>query len=529
MLTLPTAMHERAIHSDASGEFDGERSVPLHGTGFVPHALGRYTLRHPLAEGGMAAVYLAQHRGAGSFHKWLAIKLVHSHLTTDTRFVDMFLDEARLAARIEHPNVCAVYDFGESDGSYFLAMEYLHGESLASVVSLAWQRDGLPHEVTAALIADAARGLHAAHELRTPDGTPAEVVHRDVSPQNIFVRYDGIAKVVDFGVARSRERLAERTTTGEVKGKLAYMAPEQLKQQPVDRRADVFALGVVLWEATLGRRLFKRDSEGATVYAVVHDELPPPSQFDPAYPPALERIVMHALERAVDSRYATADAMARDLEAFVASTAKPAGPSRLTAIMRELFAERIDAREQLLLELERSPAPRDGAQPFRETETSRTQRVETREPAAAVAPSGPRRSRSRVVAAVALASIVATGTFVAMQRWFRTPVPASRDATTAPPPASRSATPAADRAPAAGEPNGPSTAAVPAVAATAVPMRGPTETAHAPTHLVRPDRSHPHAGAPAAASPRTAPRAGATAVGLSRSYDAFRNRAATAP
>jgi len=188
----------------------------------------------------MASVYLAQFNAAQGFERWVAVKVVHPHLAKDPRFIRMLLDEARITARVQHPNVCSVVDFGKDDGTCYLVMEYLHGESVATVIRRARKGAGLPWQLACRIMAEACRGLHAAHELRDHDGKALGIVHRDISPQNLFVLYDGVTKVLDFGVAQARNRL-EKTKTGEVKGKLAYMAPEQLLGQTLDRRADIFA------------------------------------------------------------------------------------------------------------------------------------------------------------------------------------------------------------------------------------------------------------------------------------------------
>jgi serine/threonine protein kinase len=313
--------------------------------------LGSYVLRHRLAHGGMAEVYLAQKLGEEGFTKWVAIKVILGHLARDERFVRMFLAEARLAARIDHPNVCAVFDLGQSRGTYFLAMEYLHGQPLSSVMQRAASARGVPVPLAVRIVADAARGLHAAHELRREDGSLAEVIHRDVSPQNIFVLYSGAAKVVDFGIARSNEAVAERTATGELKGKISYMAPEQVRGGPLDRRADIWALGVVLWELLVGRRLFKRDHEVATGFAVLEGPIPAPSTARPGIPPVFDGIVLRALARDRGTRYAQTLDLARDLEAALAELQKTAGHEEIADLMTELFAREQEDRRTLLREL----------------------------------------------------------------------------------------------------------------------------------------------------------------------------------
>ncbi|MEZ4409672.1 MAG: serine/threonine-protein kinase [Polyangiales bacterium] len=313
------------------------------------HRLGRYTLRYRIAQGGMATVYLARLDISGGFAKWVAVKTIHPHIATTPRFVSMFLDEARLAARMNHPNLCTVFDFGESDGTWYIAMEYLHGETLGVLARDGWTRQTPPpYGLVAKVLADAARGLHAAHELKLETGESAGVVHRDVSPENIFVTYDGTAKVVDFGVARSRVQSYDRTATGELKGKVAYMSPEQIRESSIDRRTDIWALGVVLWEVTVGRRLFRRKSDAATVLAVLQDAVPDPRRFRPDYPEGLALVVRRALDRDPSKRFQSALEFARALEQWAAAAGVSTDADEVSSYMRDLFAEQIAVREDLL-------------------------------------------------------------------------------------------------------------------------------------------------------------------------------------
>ncbi len=298
----------------------------------------------------MASVSLARLSTAEGFTKWVAIKTIHPHLAAYPKIVRMFLNEATLAARIDDPNVCSVFDFGEADGVFFLAMEYLHGESLGSMLrrSDVVQRPGLPLSIAARIIADAARGLHAAHELLLDDGRPAGVVHRDVSPQNLFVLYSGVTKVVDFGVARSFEHTGENTSTDEIKGKVAYMSPEQIRAQPLDRRADVWALGVVFWECIAGARLFKGGNGPTTMHTVLEEAIPVPLSPLGDVPPEIAAIIARALSRNVEHRYPTALALARDLEAWLAKSGSAVGPDDVASKMRDLFHDDMVIRDELL-------------------------------------------------------------------------------------------------------------------------------------------------------------------------------------
>lgn len=304
--------------------------------------LGRYVVRFKVAQGGMGAVYLAQLETHAGFRKWVALKTIDERLANDRNFVKMFLAEARLTAKIDHPNVCTVFDFGEEKGTYYLAMEYLAGESLSTLSKRASMGHGVPIPVAAKIIADAARGLHAAHELKLDDGTPANVVHRDISPQNIFVLYDGIAKVVDFGVAYISEGIDR---AGFLAGKKPYMSPEQMRLDPIDRRSDIWSLGVVLWETTVGQRLFRRDSDEAIEEAILREAIPGPRVYNAHYPRELEAIVMKALARDREQRFQTAAEFARAIEQYLATASETAGVDEVRAVMHEYFGDRMQARE----------------------------------------------------------------------------------------------------------------------------------------------------------------------------------------
>ncbi|MBK6459731.1 MAG: serine/threonine protein kinase [Myxococcales bacterium] len=267
-----------------------------------------------LASGGMATVFLARLSSVAGFQRLYAIKRLHPHLQREQEFVDMFLDEARLAARIHHPNVVSILEVGESARGYYLVMEYVEGDTVAHLLARAAQKQTrLPTEVTLRIALDALAGLDAAHELKDDHDQPLQVVHRDVSPQNILIGVDGTTRITDFGVARAAARLTT-TRTGQLKGKLAYMAPEQARGQGVDRRADVFALGIVLWEALAMRRLFKGDGEAETLSRVLNDVVPPLRSIVPTLPSGVEAAVMKALERDPANRFATAAEFADALE-----------------------------------------------------------------------------------------------------------------------------------------------------------------------------------------------------------------------
>lgn len=305
-----------------------------------PKRFGRYRLLGHIADGGMASVHLAQLRTENLFTKWVAMKVVHPNLVGEERFEKMFLTEARLAAQIDHPNVAQVFDCGSVDGVCYLAMEYMSGQTLHALLRAAAEQDiQVPLGVVARVIANTALGLHAAHELRDSDGELLGIVHRDVSPQNVFVLYSGTTKLMDFGIAYAHERESseELTAVGELKGKFAYMSPEQLVKRELDRRSDIFSLGVVLWESACGMRLFKRRTEAETAMAVMACEVPKPSDLLDDFPEELEAIILRALAREPADRYQTTQELAADLERYLASTNETAGTLQVARFVEEVF------------------------------------------------------------------------------------------------------------------------------------------------------------------------------------------------
>lgn len=315
-----------------------------HGTFF----LGRYRVVDEIGIGGMASVFLARMDGPGGFQRWVAIKRIHPHLIEDESFVHMFLDEARIAASISHPNVATVFDLGKTGDSYWIAMEYLHGEPLREIIRRNDElRRPIPPEIAAKITSDAAEGLHSAHELTGKNGEKLNLVHRDVTPHNIFIAYDGNVKVVDFGIAKFSSRMAH-TRTGTLKGKLAYMSPEQVVGEPIDRRTDVFALGVVLWEITTGQRLFRMDNDLETMAKVQECVIPRPSSIVRGYPPELEKIVLKALSKNKDDRFATARDFSRALVEMLMRRGHIVGNEEIKHYMFSVFQERIRDREEHL-------------------------------------------------------------------------------------------------------------------------------------------------------------------------------------
>jgi serine/threonine protein kinase len=278
-----------------------------------PLKLGRYVLHDAIASGGMATVHFGRLQGVGGFQWTVAIKRLHPHLANDAEFVAMFHDEARLASRVQHPNVVQTFDTISETGELFVVMEYVHGESLARLQRDAKTRELLPPlAIVSAIVCGALHGLHAAHEAKSDKGEPLSIVHRDVSPQNIIVGVDGVARVLDFGVAKAKNRL-HATEAGKVKGKLGYMAPEQLRGGRVDRRADVYAAGVVLWELLTGEHLAESDPEG-----MLDGRIAAPSSRVATVPAGVDAIVLRALARDPSRRFDDARQMSRALEAAVA-------------------------------------------------------------------------------------------------------------------------------------------------------------------------------------------------------------------
>ncbi|GAB5543819.1 MAG: hypothetical protein SangKO_035790 [Sandaracinaceae bacterium] len=314
----------------------------------LPLKLGRFTLCEELGAGGMATVYLARMELAAGIERLVALKTIHPHLAKEPPFVDMFLDEARIASHVTHPNVCSTHDFGEVDGVYYLAMEYLLGEPLFDVINRLVERfddiqEVLPY-LAARIIADACEGLHAAHTSRGPGGERLHIVHRDVSPQNLFMTYDGSVKVVDFGCAKAAERVAH-TSTGVMKGKVGYAAPEQLKSdRSVDARADVWALGVCLWETLTLSPLFTRDTAVSTAMSVLQDDIERADDGRDWVPKEIADIVERCLERDKEKRFDSARDLGRALRHFIANSGYTLESAELAEWMDFLFEEQHDER-----------------------------------------------------------------------------------------------------------------------------------------------------------------------------------------
>ena len=320
--------------------------------------MGRYTLVRRLAVGGMAELYLAHQQGAAGFAKLVALKRILPHLAENPTFTKMFLDEARLAAGLDHPNLAHVLDFGEDRGEHFLTMEYVHGRNLLQLLRGAEGAAlGMPTALT--IIRDVARGLHDLHEQRDPSGRAMGLVHRDVSPSNVLVSFDGKVKLTDFGLAKAME-LTTGTRSGAFKGKLGHSSPEQARGEEMDRRSDVFCLGILAYEVTTGARAFSGPNEFAVLGKVARGVYVPPGEIVDGYPPALAQIVDRALKLDVDERYATALEVAEAVEAFATRVDVRLAPEVVATTMAGTFgpAPPIVVPEELqLATTDPDPAP----------------------------------------------------------------------------------------------------------------------------------------------------------------------------
>lgn len=308
-------------------------------SGAAVQRVGAYEVLYELKSGGMGSVLLARRRGPGAFEKLVAIKTIRAELAGAQQVRAMFLDEAAILARLSHPAVATVHDFGEEGGNLYLVMEYVAGVSLYAV-----DDHQPPPAVAAQLVAAAARGLHAAHELRDLHGQLLGVVHRDISPDNVLLTFDGRVKVIDFGIALIKGRQAPVTELGTLKGKPPYMSPEQIKNEPIDRRSDVFALGAVLWELLAGDRLFQGDSVYAIARAIEHQPIAPPSTLAPGLPAGIDDVVLGALRRNPAERQASAAVFAEQLE----RVAQRAGGDTLERWAQRVLAPQREAHERWL-------------------------------------------------------------------------------------------------------------------------------------------------------------------------------------
>jgi serine/threonine protein kinase len=304
----------------------------------------------------MAHIYLARAAGIGSFERHVVLKTILPDRADDKRFVDMFLDEARLAATLNHQNIAQVFEVGEDNGTLFITMEYVHGENLRTILETA-SRKGLsiPVELAVLFVSAAAAGLHHAHERKGKTGQPLNIVHRDVSPANIMVGYDGAVKILDFGIAKAEER-ATKTQQGTIKGKYGYMSPEQCRGKPLDRRTDIFALGIVLYEITTLRRAFRGRDDFDTMKRIVKGDIMPASMIVPGFPPELEVILSTALAVDPNQRFQSAQELLEALDAFAVRSKLASSPSITARFMTQLFG----TKREPWIEMERRKRPSEG-------------------------------------------------------------------------------------------------------------------------------------------------------------------------
>jgi serine/threonine protein kinase len=378
--------------------------------------LGRYAIGESFASGGMGTVHLGRLRGAGGFSRVVAVKRLYPGYAGDAKFREMLLEEARLASRIRHPNVVSTLDVLETDKDLYVVMEYVHGVSLDRLMHL---KEGLPVPIAAGIVEGVLSGLHAAHEARGEDGTPLGIVHRDVSPQNILVGADGISRLIDFGIAKAATRV-QVTEPGTVKGKAAYMAPEQLLGEQVSRRADIFSSAVVLWEALTGRLLLEEHGAGSLSQRLTTSETVPPSHYRPGISASLDDLVLRALSLPPGDRFPTAEAMAVALRDACA----PAAPLAIATWLREAAADDLELSDERIRLLESSAEEATGPAQARRIERDPDSTAATSSATTTIAPQEiPRRTWRRAIVGGAIVASV----FVALgvRATWRQSVPAA--------------------------------------------------------------------------------------------------------
>src|SRR3954471_10427824 len=314
-----------------------------------PIQFGKYTLFERIGRGGMAEVYKGRIQGPAGFERVFVVKRILPHLSEDAAFIKMFVEEAKLSARLNHPNIVHIFELGAVDGEYFISMEYIRGHDLSETMRAIWKALGPPRpELVAYVGREACRGLAYAHNLTDENGRPLGMIHRDVSPSNVMLSYEGAAKMLDFGIAKALGDSSEQSKNGTLKGKYAYMAPEQTEGENVDSRSDIFAMGIVLHEVLTGRRLFKGQNDVATIERVRRCEVPPPSASNPAIPRELDQIILKALQRDSSRRWSNAADLADALDDIVHNARFQ--PTHLQQILYDLFP------------IDGAPAPRTGSQ-----------------------------------------------------------------------------------------------------------------------------------------------------------------------
>ncbi len=311
----------------------------------LPAKLGRYDVGAKIGGGGMATIYLGRHRDPQGHESLAALKVIKDELAETDIYRDMFFDEAKILSRLSHANVIQTLEYGVEGDNRFIAMELLLGRSLMDVWDLlAARNETIPIELGAWICARIAAGLHAAHELRADDGTSLDVIHRDVNPSNVFLTYDGVVKLIDFGLAKSVGRRT-KSKSGIVKGKVPYLSPEQITESVLDRRTDLYALGTTLWEVATMNRLFKRENDVATLQAIKDAVVPDVRLINPAIPGELWKVIEKALQRDRDQRYSTAEEIRKDIDDYLAANSPETGPATLAAFLDQHFSG--DRREQI--------------------------------------------------------------------------------------------------------------------------------------------------------------------------------------
>jgi serine/threonine-protein kinase len=319
-----------------------DRLTPLP-TAPTVATIGNYDILHKIATGGMGEVFLARQRGPTStFSRYVVLKRLHTQFLQDPQFVQMFLNEAQIAANLSHANIAHIYElFEDGENGYVIAMEYVRGGTVLSILReyARGHIGGLPFGIVTRITSAICEALHYAYFEPGPDGGSRTVVHRDISPSNVIVGYDGQIKLVDFGIAKALQHEATHATS--LKGKYGYMSPEQIKSQPLDHRTDIFSLGTMMWEMLVGKRLFKRDTDMQMLYAILEEPIPKPSERNEAIPPAVDHVVMRALARQREDRYQDALEIAQDLKVIANNNEWDVEASTLSKFMRELIPEEL--------------------------------------------------------------------------------------------------------------------------------------------------------------------------------------------
>jgi serine/threonine-protein kinase len=377
----------------------------------TPRTVGRYQLHGEIASGGMATVHFGRLSGPVGFSRTVAIKRLHPQFAKDPEFVTMFLDEARLCGRIRHPNVVPTLDVVTVDGEIFIVMEYVSGEALSKLVKSAWSRGhAVPPRIAATIVSSVLHGLHAAHIAKDEHGRELGIVHRDVSPQNILVSADGVARVLDFGVAKAAGRL-QTTRDGQLKGKIAYMPPEQLSGGVVTRQSDIYAAGVVLWEALTGRRLFDGETEAIVLVRAIEGRIEPPSAHAPGLDPAIDAVVVRGLARDPAQRFATA----REFALAIEQTIGLASPSEVGEWVERVAGDELHRRAARIAEIESASFqgttdPRIGLSPApAEPPHSQVSSISVSRPAVSMTPPAVKRGVKAFVGVAAALALTGIG------------------------------------------------------------------------------------------------------------------------